>query len=554
MSLLIVFRFAVYAIAALVGAVLFSLLRHRFRQRGLQKIPGPPNPSLIWGHSRHLVNHNAFQFHEDIYRTYGKVARIYTFFWDTQLVVSDPLACNILVIRDQHVFEKTAAVRYWNMQAFGPGILATSGPHHRKQRKLLNPVFNVNHMRYMMPVFHGVTRQLCGDLDSLVAHGPHEINLVQWSSKLAFEIIGQAGLGYSFGTFEGGNDEFLRVLKQWLPTGHYLKWCRTLYPPISDVVPKKIQKLVGKMLPWPSLNRLIDLAELINACARGIYETKKRLLELGDEETVKQIGNGKDILSVLMRANAEASEQDRLSKEEISAQIVNLTLAAIETTTSTFSRVLHLLTLHPDAQDKLRKEIKDACYDNEELTHDHLVSLPFMEAVCRETLRLYPPVTGLTRTALSDTILPLSAPIHDVDGREIQEIFVPKNTNVYMHIYNLNRDPSIWGPDAAEWKPERWLEPLPETVQEAHIQGVYANTMTFSGGPRACLGFKFAQLEIKVALSQLIPAFRFEPTGAEIVWLYDAISKPSVKGSVESPGSPSTATLPVLISRCGDLP
>ena len=78
-------------------------------------------------------------------------------------------------------------------------------------------------------------------------------------------------------------------------------------------------------------------------------------------------------------------------------------------------------------------------------------------------------------SALNDTVLPLSAPIHGVDGREIQEILVPKNTNVYIHIYNLNRDPSIWGPDAAEWKPERWLEPLPESVREAHIQGVYAN-------------------------------------------------------------------------------
>jgi hypothetical protein len=50
------------------------------------------------------------------------------------------------------------------------------------------------------------------------------------------------------------------------------------------------------MLPWPSLNRIIDLAEILNASARGIYETKKRSLELGDEDTVKQIGDGKDLL------------------------------------------------------------------------------------------------------------------------------------------------------------------------------------------------------------------------------------------------------------------
>jgi hypothetical protein len=75
-----------------------------------------------------------------------------------------------------------------------------------------------------------------------------------------------------------------------------------------------------------------------------------------------------------------------------------------------------------------------------------------------------------------DVVLPLSSPIQDVDGRKVHEIFVPKNTNVFAHIYNLNRDPSIWGSDAAEWKPERWLAPLSQGVADANIQGVYANT------------------------------------------------------------------------------
>jgi cytochrome P450 len=65
-----------------------------------------------------------------------------------------------------------------------------------------------------------------------------------------------------------------------------------------------------------------------------------------------------------------------------------LTIAAIETTSATLSRVLHLLALRPDLQNKLREELRDACHENEELTHDHLVSLPFLDAVCRETLRL----------------------------------------------------------------------------------------------------------------------------------------------------------------------
>ena len=65
-----------------------------------------------------------------------------------------------------------------------------------------------------------------------------------------------------------------------------------------------------------------------------------------------------------------------------------LVFAATDTTSSALSRILHLLALHPDVQDRLRKELKEACQNNEELPHDQLVSLPFLEAVCRETLRL----------------------------------------------------------------------------------------------------------------------------------------------------------------------
>ena len=86
------------------------------------------------------------------------------------------------------------------------------------------------------------------------------------------------------------------------------------------------------------------------------------------------------------------------------------------------------------------------------------------------------PTYLLVGSTQRDAVIPLSDPTQDVDGRKVHEIFVPKNTNLFASIYNLNRDPSIWGSDAAEWKPERWLAPLPQSVADANIQGVYANT------------------------------------------------------------------------------
>jgi cytochrome P450 len=62
-----------------------------------------------------------------------------------------------------------------------------------------------------------------------------------------------------------------------------------------------------------------------------------------------------------------------------------------------------------------------------------------------------------------------------LDGREITEIPIPNNTNVIVGILASNQNPEIWGPDSYEWKPERWLTPLPESVSEAHIPGIYSN-------------------------------------------------------------------------------
>ena len=75
-----------------------------------------------------------------------------------------------------------------------------------------------------------------------------------------------------------------------------------------------------------------------------------------------------------------------------------------------------------------------------------------------------------------DIVLPLMWPIKSVDGKcELREIPLPKNTNIMISVFNANRSKDIWGEDALEWKPERWLRPLPKEVVEAHIPGIYSN-------------------------------------------------------------------------------
>jgi hypothetical protein len=79
--------------------------------------------------------------------------------------------------------------------------------------------------------------------------------------------------------------------------------------------------------------------------------------------------------------------------------------------------------------------------------------------------------------ARQDAVLPLGTPIKGVDGTEMNEIPIPKGSKVLVSVNACNNDPEIWGHDSLEWKPERWLEPLPDSVSSARIPGVFSNLL-----------------------------------------------------------------------------
>ncbi|KAJ7717738.1 hypothetical protein DFH07DRAFT_340051 [Mycena maculata] len=84
-------------------------------------------------------------------------------------------------------------------------------------------------------------------------------------------------------------------------------------------------------------------------------------------------------------------------------------------------------------------------------------------------------------------MLTTSSPITTANGDITAEIPSPAQTTIIISILASNRNPAVWGPDSLEWKPERWLSPLPKTVADAHIPGTYSNLMTFNAGGRACV-------------------------------------------------------------------
>jgi cytochrome P450 len=140
------------------------------------------------------------------------------------------------------------------------------------------------------------------------------------------------------------------------------------------------------------------------------------------------------------------------------------------------ARAIEILSKHPDVQQRLQEELMDAFSGSNDWSYNKLMSLPFLDAVVKEVYRFYPPAYFFLRTAREDTVLPLSFPVVGTDGQVISEVPVRKNQNVIMGLGGTNMDERIWGPDAAQWNPERFLRPLPESVIQAKVPGIYSHT------------------------------------------------------------------------------
>ncbi|KAI0315526.1 cytochrome P450 [Amylostereum chailletii] len=505
------------------------------RSRSLGNIPGPNSSSLIAGNMVDMYSPSSTPWHEQLAMTYGRVVRLNGLLGDSQLLLADPKALTHVLLKHQDIFEESYFILDLNTLIFGPGLLSTFGDHHRRQRKLLNPVFSTNHMRRIIPIFHS----LQDIMRTTLADGPQEIDMLDWLGRLALELIAQAGLGHSFHTLDGNINEhdraYSRALKEYIPAVSKLFQFAAFLPmSLSRAAPSALRHFLAQVIPWHALHETMHIAETMHLGSRRVWEHKKALFAQGGDALASQVGEGRDVISVLLKENAIAAKEDRLADDELLAQLSTFLFAGTDTTSNALARILHVLALHPDVQERLRDELVGAGTKQGQLGYDELVALPYLDAVCRETLRLYAPANLMSRTAREGVILPLDKPIKGNDGREMHEIFLPKDTEVVVNIIGINRDPIIWGPDAHQWKPERWLSPLPDSVLEARVPGVYGNMLTFLGGGRACIGFKSSQLEIKVVLSQLIPVVRFELSDKEIDWRFGAIMTPSVKGDPEA--------------------
>ncbi|MFM1798989.1 MAG: hypothetical protein RLZZ117_1267 [Cyanobacteriota bacterium] len=423
-------------------------------------MPLPPGPSA-WGPWQ-LIQwiRSPYTLMRDCAATFGDVFTLRAGYGAQPLVFcSDPEGLRLLLGND----EGPAITAPGDLNAIfvpllGPqSVLGLSGEPHRRMRQLLMPPFHGERMRSYEGVIRAITT---AEADAWPQDAPVAVRSAM--QRLSMRVILQAVFGLRAGSrlelLERRLVELLDTASQ--PLGTLLIFVGAL------------QQDLGPLSPW---GRFLRRREAVDAL---IYA------EIAERRAHRDL-RGDDILSLLLDARDE--EGQGLSDGELRDELLTLLVAGHETTATAMSWALHWLATRPEVQRRLRQEVLEARPAPDapvELTT--LLRLPYLQAVCNETLRLYPVGMITFPRRLEE---PFTLGGHSLEA----------GTVVMGCIFLAHRRREVFA-DPEDFLPERFLANnfSPTTF------------LPFGGGNRRCIGMAFALFEMKVVLSALVSRFTLE--------------------------------------------
>ncbi|KAJ4844850.1 hypothetical protein Tsubulata_031232 [Turnera subulata] len=351
----------------------------------------------------------------------------------------------------------------------GNGILRSNGQSWSHQRKIVAQEFFMDKVKGMVELMKESAKPLLQKWEEYIAAEggvTADVEVYADLREVSADVISRACFGSSYSK---GKEIFslLRSLQNAVSE-------KSLFLKFPSFGSRFFRK---KMQIWMD-NRKKEIDSLIWDAVQ----------ERQQERPETSSSSKKDLLQSIL----EAAKDENLDKDSSKSLIVDncktIYFAGHETTAVSASWCLMLLALYPEWQDILRAELAQVCKgqlpDNDTLPH-----LKMLTMVIHETLRLYPPGAFVSREALEET--------------QVGDIVVPKGVCLWTLIPSLHRDPEIWGPDANEFKPERFSEGVSKAC---NYPGTY---IPFGLGPRTCLGKKFATVQLKVLLSMILSKFKF---------------------------------------------
>ncbi|KAF9061340.1 cytochrome P450 [Rhodocollybia butyracea] len=473
--LTLVFIAATYVLTGLV---------YRYYQRSLAFLRGPPKTSLLFGLDYDLLLQEEFNGLEtQWYKEYGTAYRGSSYYGEDMLMVSDPRALLYICNTSGYRFPKAQDFVQITKYLLGSGLITADGEAHSRQRKVLNPAFSAKQLRQFLELFQRSTQ-----VDISAYSWPQNGNKNAIPAKAPSLTLYMASSyhtrcdrrDYKFGSLKGEENE-LGIIFDHLFVDSRInpgKW-RLLYRSLRGNLPSFVANVLLRF-PGKEERRFLGFLNASKRMARPLVE---RATDEMDEK------DSKDVLSVLVQANQEMDSQKALSEDEVLSQMATIILAGHETTASTFTMLLYQLAKNLKDQERLYQEIQEVRerIGHQDPSSQDLDSMPFFNAVIKEVLRLYPIVPSLLRQAQSDDVIPLEFPVTTVFWRR-------------------NIKHTVWGDDADQWNPERFLG-----MKKRTSLGVYANLMSFSSGLRGCVGWRFAVMELQAIMFGLLEKFKFFP-------------------------------------------
>lgn len=364
------------------------------------------------------------------------------------------------------------------------------------------PAFAYRHVKDLYPVFWEKSCKLANALMKVTQSESKEsaesladapvIEVGGWSSRATLDIIGQAGMGHDFNAIENPDTELTTIYRRVFQPSRQQQ-----YMALAGLF---LPQWFLRSLPLAHNENIAQASETIKKVCRQLIRQKQEKLDRKEKRV------DVDILSV-------AIESGGFSEEDLVNQMMTFLAAGHETTATSLIWAIYLLGQHPEIQTRLREEVRThlpAIDDSSTtLTATSLDSCHFLNAVCNEVLRLYAPVPISLREAACKTSI----------GGQV----VPKGMKVVLPVWAVNTSVALWGSDAAEFKPDRWMGP-----GKANTGGAETNyaMLTFLHGPRSCIGQAFAKAEFACLVAAVVGRFEFELQDPEFP------AKMNIKGGI----------------------
>ncbi|WNI26477.1 cytochrome P450 [Streptomyces sp. ITFR-16] len=404
---------------------------------------------------------------------YGPVVRI-PLGWRDMYMISDPEAVHEVLVTSHRNFGKdvmSAGRGKWAAPLeviLGNGLVTSDGTFHRKQRRLIQPMFHHERIAGYGRAF----AELSDALQSGWRDGDR-LDLQVEMTELTLAIVARTLFGVSL------DSEVARTIRTAVPRHEGpLRW---------DALP--FARHLAK-LPLPGNKRFYAGRATVHAIIHQLMAERRR----GD-------GQGADLLSLLLAAR-DADTGEPMEDAQVRDEAITLLMAGHETTASALTWAYHLLGSHPEARERMHAEIDEVLGDRLPTVED-LPRLVWTDAVLSEAMRLYPPIMGVARRPLEE---------FEVCGRRI-----PKDSFVAILPWVVHRDPRWW-PQPERFAPQRWLETPPSADAADELAGHAVRPgrprlayLPFGGGPRQCIGNAFSRMEGVMALATLGRHWEFEP-------------------------------------------